>query len=144
MDTINGATQSPVTASISGLADRAGGAATERARLSRDDFYKIMVSELTNQDPFEPMDNNQFLEQLTSLQSLESTSRLSDGIDRLLFQNRLSSASALIGREVRAAGAEGGEIKGSVSRVLVQGGDVRLILDDGVTLGLDEVTEIAA
>ncbi len=140
MDTIGGATQSP----LSGLVVRSGGTATDRAKLSRDDFYKIMVSELTNQDPFEPMDNRQFLEQLTSLQSLESTSRLSDGIERLLFQNRLSSASALIGREVRAVAGAGTEIKGSVSRVLVRGGDVRLILEDGVTLGFDEVTEIAA
>jgi flagellar basal-body rod modification protein FlgD len=122
--------------------------ASARASLSRDDFYKIMISELSNQDPMDPMDNRQFLEQLASLQTLDTTGRLSDGMDRLVLQNRMASASGLIGRSVTATTAGdtttgATKIQGKVERVLVQGGNVQLVLDGDRNVKLDDLTEIS-
>ena len=43
--------------------------------LSQQEFFSIMISELTNQDPLEPQDNNDFLNQVAQLQNLETMSR---------------------------------------------------------------------
>ena len=126
----------------------AGGAASSHTTLSQDDFYKIMISELTNQDPFQPLDNQQFLQQLASLQSLDTTARLSQGIDKLVLGQRLASASSLIGHDIHAvssATADGasGDVRGTVKGVQVSNGEVDLLLDGERKVKLDEVVEIA-
>lgn len=150
MDTID--TISSIQSPAIGLPGLNGTTAnSDRAELQRDDFYKIMISELSNQDPFEPMDNRQFLEQLTSLQSLDAIGRLNDGIETLILQNQMSSASGLIGRDVLAkrfvVDADGAatfqEISGKVEKVLIQGGEVHLLLEDDETVKLTEVGEIS-
>jgi len=120
----------------------------DRNTLARDDFYKIMISELSNQDPFEPMDNQQFLEQMVSLQTMDTTAKLTDGINALLLQQKIASASALIGREIRALSANllqesGGELQGTVERVRVASGEVELILEGDQPVKLEEVVEIS-
>ena len=154
IDTLS-ALASDTTAALQGSGGsgraRAGGSAADRAQLTRDDFYKIMIGELSNQDPFEPLDNRQFLEQLASLQTLDATGRLADGIEKLILMNQLTSASGLIGREVKvptiAVSPEGnlefGEARGQVERVLVHGAEVRLVLDGDRAVRFEDVTEIA-
>ena len=134
---------------LAGLGKTGSGtqSASSRNSISRDDFYKIMISELTNQDPLEPMDNQKFLEQLVSLQNLDSSSSLSDGIGQLLLQQKIAAGSSLIGREVRApgVGSDGSAagIQGTVARVQVGGGAVTLLLDGNRTVKMEDVVEIS-
>ncbi len=133
------------------LTGATGKTSADRNKLTQDDFYKIMISELSNQDPFEPMDNRQFLEQLASLQSLDATGRLTSGIEKLIAESKMSTASGLIGKEVRAPSLSVGpdglpvvvEVRGTVERVQVRGGEVNLILDGDRSLAIDAVQEIA-
>ena len=55
-------------------ASSVGAAAGESgfAALRSEDFIKVMLSELTNQDPFEPQDSAALLEQMSSLRNIES------------------------------------------------------------------------
>jgi flagellar basal-body rod modification protein FlgD len=132
---------SGVTASTSSSAGSS--ASSSRTTLGRDDFYKIMIGELSNQNPFEPLDNQQFLGQLTSLQSMDTMTRLTDGIASLVLGQRLGAASALIGREVRAAssGSETG-VTGTVEKVQVKDGEVSLVLDGDRTVKIEDLAEI--
>jgi flagellar basal-body rod modification protein FlgD len=120
---------------------------SSRTTLGQDDFYKIMISELSNQDPFEPLDNQQFLEQLTSLQNSQTMSQLNEGIGKLLLSQELASAGNLIGREIKAVDADAaegtGELSGTVERVQVKDGEVSLVLDGGQPVALGEILEIA-
>ncbi len=129
-------------AGLSGTPSPAAKSFAGRAQLTRDDFYQIMIAELSHQDPFEPMDNQKFLEQLASLQTLDVTGRLGDGIDKLLFQQRLSAASVLIGKQVTAADENGGALSGRVERVRVQGQNIDLLLDSGKQVSFEKVLEI--
>ncbi len=95
-------------------------AARERAEISRDDFIKILVTELTNQDPLEPMDNAQFLQQLVGLQTLEQTSALTDALKTFERFMQVGSASGMIGNEVKAINSEGEAIEGVVTKVVIQ------------------------
>jgi len=135
---------STVDAVTAMAAGTGSGTASSRTTLDRDDFYKIMISELTNQDPFEPMDNQQFLDQLSSLQNLETMGQLNDGIEKLLLSQEIASAGNLIGRDVKAGNpGEGEGTSGTVERVQVKDGAVSLILDGGQTVSLGDIVEIS-
>ena len=94
--------------------------------LAQEDFFEIMISELTNQDPLEPMDNQQFLNQLVQMQTLQATTKLSEGIESLLLGQQIASAGSLIGRQIEGEDADGNPVSGTVQSVVVQDGDVML------------------
>lgn len=56
--------------------------------VSKSDFLKLLVTQLQNQDPMNPVDNQQFIAQLASFSSLEQLISINQGI------NKLASASA--------------------------------------------------
>ena len=75
--------------------------------LRQEEFLEIMIAELANQDPFEPMDNREFLGQLTQMQNLEASTemttslqQLATSLEALTFGQQLASASALIGANI--------------------------------------------
>jgi flagellar basal-body rod modification protein FlgD len=96
----------------------------------RDDFLKILISELSHQDPFAPLDNQRFMEQLASLQNLEAVSALTDGIRELQRMQELASASSMMGQFIRGLSDSGESTEGIVQRVTVDGNDVRLIVNN--------------
>lgn len=115
--------------------------AGERARISQKEFMSLLVAELTNQDPLKPMENQQFVQQLASLQTLESSAALTDGIRDLVRLSQLSSASALIGRDVVGVDSEGAQVSGTVERVSAQDDQVMLVVD-GRSVPLSSVSEV--
>ncbi|MBI4613012.1 MAG: hypothetical protein HY720_05325 [Planctomycetes bacterium] len=92
--------------------------ASERSEFSREDFLKLLTAELTHQDPLNPLDQVEFLNQLTSLQTLEATSALTDGIGALQRFQGFSAASNLIGRTVVGVSDSGEVVRGRVDKVL--------------------------
>ena len=115
--------------------------ASSKSSLSRDDFMNILISEMTNQDPMEPMDNQKFLSQLVQLESFEATSKLSDAIENLTRFEQLSSASSLIGHTV--VGLVNGEalVEGAVEKVLVNNNVVSVVVD-GNEIPMTAVKEV--
>lgn len=78
-----------------------------REALGKDDFLKLLITQMQNQDPLSPMDNSQFLAQMAQFSSLEQMQNLNASFDQsmLLTQSlNNSSAAGFIGRHVRAAG----------------------------------------
>jgi flagellar basal-body rod modification protein FlgD len=105
-------------------------AAQDRANVSRDDFMKILVTELSSQDPLEPMDNSQFLDQLIGLQTLDQSAAMTDGLRT--FQNfmEMSYGSSLVGKNVKALGNDGELVEGLVSKVVVEDGSASVVVDN--------------
>ena len=102
--------------------------AQNRAGVSRDDFMKILVTELSNQDPLEPMENSQFLDQLIGLQTLDQSAAMTDGLRS--FQNfmEMSYGSSLVGKSVKALGNDGTPIEGVVSKVVLENGSASVVV----------------
>jgi flagellar basal-body rod modification protein FlgD len=115
--------------------------ATTRSQMTRDQFIGILVAELTHQDPMAPMDNTQFLNQMTAIQNIETNSTLVEGIKSLLWSNQLGSASNMIGSEVVGVGDDGSSMRGVVEKVTVQDNKVRLIVN-GTSMAMENVTEV--
>ncbi|MEE9211593.1 MAG: flagellar hook capping FlgD N-terminal domain-containing protein [Phycisphaeraceae bacterium] len=127
---------------ITAAAATAAPAGNRFAELSSDDFIRVMLSELQNQDPFAPSDSAALLEQLSSLRNIESQLSLQKQIESLVLQNQIAQASALIGMLVRGLDDGNDAVEGLVTSVRVQGGRAFLELDTGQTLRADRVTEI--
>lgn len=109
------------------------------AAINSEDFIKVLVSELSNQDPFKPNDSAQILEQLASLRSIESQASLQDALESLVLQNGVAQAGGMIGKMVQGLNDQNRQVAGLVTAVRVVDGQAHLELDTGATLALDRV-----
>lgn len=88
--------------------------------LNVDEFLKLMITELTNQDPLNPMDNAQLVEQIGQIRNLSATTKLTDTLDSVVTGQSLTTASSLIGKEVNALNDLNENVSGKVDRVSVE------------------------
>jgi flagellar basal-body rod modification protein FlgD len=94
---------------ITSTAPRPAATASGNTVLGKDDFLRLLVTQLKYQDPLNPLDQNQFLAQTAQFTSLEQLQNISSGIETLgtlLGGNTLSDSAGLVGRTVRSASRE--------------------------------------
>jgi flagellar basal-body rod modification protein FlgD len=85
------------------------------------DFLKILLTQLTYQDPLKPMDNQEFMAQIAQFTTLEQTQQLNGKIDALLSTQASLQSVGLIGRTVDITTSEGGSASGTVTSLSLQG-----------------------
>ena len=90
------------------------------------DFINLMVTELQNQDPTEPMDNSEILNQMSQIREISSNDRLSETLDAVLLGQNMATASNLIGQTVNALSDAAEKIAGTVDRVSIEDGVAKL------------------
>ncbi len=77
------------------------------ASLGKDDFFQMLIAQLQNQDPLNPLDGTDFTAQLAQFSSLEQLFSINEHLELMgLYQSSLNSAQALnlIGKEITASG----------------------------------------
>jgi len=134
------------TASIAAPAQRP--AEDQRVRdafndVNMEDFLKLLITELRHQDPLDPMNNSEILQQVGQIREIESNVRLSETLQAVRLGQALATASSLIGRYVEALTAEGERIVGRVERVSIVDGKPVLHID-GQEVQLENIAEILA
>ena len=75
--------------------------------LSKDAFLQILVTQLTHQDPTNPMEDRDFIAQMAQFSSLEQMQNLNKEFSRVTELIAMSQATALIGKNVDVAVSEG-------------------------------------
>jgi flagellar basal-body rod modification protein FlgD len=103
---------------------------------------KILLTELTNQDPLQPNDSQAILEQLSSLRNIESQLSLQEKLEQLTLQNSLSQAGGLIGKVVEGIDPNDQKVNGKVVSVRLGEKGAELELDTGRKLLLEKVSRI--
>jgi flagellar basal-body rod modification protein FlgD len=81
-----------------------------RDKLGQDDFLRLMTTQLTNQDPFKPMDSGQFLGQLAqfgTVSGIADMQKTLQGLSGSLVGNQTLQAASLISRDVLVPSHEG-------------------------------------
>lgn len=73
---------------------------TQNSTLGQEDLFKILLTELTFQDPLEPMDNKDFIAQLAQFTNLEQTRQFNDKLDALLTVQAADQSIALLGKTI--------------------------------------------
>lgn len=88
----------------------------------QDQFMKLMIAQMENQDPFEPQENGEFLTQLAQMDTATGVQDLQSSFSNLastMQSNSALQASSLVGRNVLIPGGEGylsdaGSVSGTV------------------------------
>ena len=130
------------------IAEKANGS------LDKDDFLKILITQLQNQDPSNPMQDREFIAQMAQFSSLEQTMNLSKSFESFASaqkQNQLIEYSNFIGKTVKwheLTGEMAGdkpetlEGEGKVQSVKFVDGSAEFILADGKKLVPANISEI--
>lgn len=86
------------------------------------DFLKILTTELSYQDPLEPMNNQEFVTQMAQFAALDQTRQTNVNIGSLLSIQSATQSVGLLGRTVDVSGATG-TITGRVAALDFQSGE---------------------
>src|ERR1039457_5446782 len=68
--------------------------------LSQGDFLKLLVTQMTSQDPMNPQSDTQMAAQMAQFTSLQQTNTMSTNIASMLTQQQVSQADGLLGKTV--------------------------------------------
>lgn len=138
--------QQPVTQTTDPNSQGGGTSATDQFGLGFESLLQIVLTQLTYQDPLEPMDNFEFVSQLAQFSQIQQTQEMSDNIATLVSAQSTSQAATLLGRTVDVAAGQG-SLTGRVTAVAFQNGTPALTIEteDGNTISglpLGNVTQI--
>ena len=109
--------------------------------LKPEDFIKMMVAELENQDPMNPKSNTEMLQQISQIRSITSNDQLSASIESLTLGQALSTASSLIGKKVTGVNSLDESVTGTVEKVTIENGDAKLYVGSSI-INVGNVTAI--
>lgn len=121
-------------------------AASEKSRttMNKDDFLKLFVASLQFQDPLNPMQNSEMMQQLSQLGMMEQVTNMTTSVDKLSQVNpesQAANAAKLVGLTVTAVGDDGSPIKGKVEKVSFHDGLTDLLVS-GKTIQIGSIEEI--
>ncbi len=86
-------------------------------------FLTLLVTEMQNQDPLNPMDNAQMLTQISQIREIGSTNQLTETLSAFATGQQLTMASGLIGKTITALDDNAKSVTGTVDKVTVETDD---------------------
>lgn len=98
-------------------------------------FLQLLVAEMKNQDPTNPMDTAQYMSQFAQLSTVEQAMQTNSKLDALLSSQSLSQANGLIGKTVSFTDSTGASFSGKVVSVSIN--------SDGSIATLENGTKVA-
>ncbi|MDQ0214297.1 flagellar basal-body rod modification protein FlgD [Oikeobacillus pervagus] len=123
--------------------------------LGKDDFLKLLMAQLQNQDPMNPMQDKDFIAQMATFSSLEQMTNLATSFDKFVQleqQSQLVTYNSFVGKEVTWHKLETSEDsneepkviegKGIVKSVKFKENTVQFILEDGTVLQPANISQV--
>lgn len=69
-------------------------------QLGKDDFLKLLITQLTNQDPTSPMEDTQFISQMAQFSSLEQMTNMNESFNKMAAMINAGQATSTLGKTV--------------------------------------------
>ena len=128
VDAVNSSTSSGYMPSVTGAETSKD---TKSATLNYESFLKLLVAQMKNQDPTNPMSSSEQIAQLATFSQVEQTIKTNTNLESLLQRTSLSEANSAIGKTVTSAD---GKTTGVVKEVTLYSDGIVATLDTGKTL----------
>jgi len=107
-----------------------------------EDFLKIMIKELQQQDPFEPISSKDLLDQVGQIREIQGSMDLTAALKDLTVYQKLAAGGSMLGKLVEGIDSTGENVEGLVLSVRIEDEKVYLELDSGRRLLLDNVVKV--
>ncbi|MFN0196993.1 MAG: flagellar hook assembly protein FlgD [Planctomycetaceae bacterium] len=98
--------------------------------MTSQDFMKLLIAQLRNQDPLQPTDNEQLLNQITSMRELQSNLELESTLKSITTNQQFASAASLLGQTITGTTSSKEPVTGVVSQIFLKDNSVILGVDD--------------
>ena len=110
--------------------------------LGQNEFLKLLVTQMRNQDPMQPVSDTEFIAQMAQFSSLEQTKTMGADIAKLRQGNDFLQATNLLGKNVHLTIGNMAFTKGIVTDLNVKDGEARIIVGNK-TYTLDQVNSVS-
>ena len=131
----------PLSATPAAPPAGAGAGPSGLSALTADDFMTLLIAQLQNQDPSEPVSNENLLDQLATMRALQADVELEAVLEGNAGAADLSTAAGFLGKEVRGF-LNSEEVAGVAERAFLADGAAYLEVG-GTRLPLAAVSEVA-
>ena len=111
--------------------------------MSQQDFLNLLVTQMTAQDPLNPMTNQDMLTQMVQFSTLQANTNLQSNLTAMQVGQEFQAATTLIGRQVSLQGDSGSTIQGVVTGVDVSSGLPQIVVN-GVSYSLGQVLSVSS
>lgn len=103
---------------------------SSRTATDRDSFLKLLMSQMTHQDPLSPMSNQEMMQQMISIETVDGTQQLDKQI-KSLTTGLFMTAGNLIGKTVTVQDPKdpSATVSGVVQSLKVDNGTANVVLD---------------
>jgi flagellar hook assembly protein FlgD len=105
-------------------------------------FMKLLISELSNQDPTQPMDSSQIVQQISQIRSIQATDTLTTSLQAVVLGQNMVAANSFMGHAIAGLSDDGKQVSGVVTGATVSNGDVKLYVGDSM-VSLKNVQAVA-
>jgi len=110
--------------------------------INQADFLKLLVAQLSAQDPMNPVSNTDFAAQMAQFSTLQATQTMQKDLSGVQAGLALIQASSFLGKTVSVQGANGQMVTGTVSAVQYQGTAPSIVVN-GQSYDLSQVISVS-
>ena len=111
--------------------------------LGKDDFLKLLVSQMRYQDPLAPSDSQQWMGQMAQFTEVEQVTNIASSNDKIVSSLNRSGTLSLIGRTVTYTGSDASDVTGQVQQVdMTSDGKATLTVDGVGGIDAGSVTQV--
>lgn len=113
-----------------------------KSTLGKDDFLKLLITQLQYQDPLNPMEDKEFIAQMANFSTLEQITNMNKSLEAFLKSDALIKYSQLIGKSVEYS-KEGEQKQSVVKSVRMNGNTVIIALANGDEVESSSITKVS-
>ena len=105
------------------LRNQAAKSSNDGKEMGKQDFLNLLMTQMANQDPLDPMDNSEMVQQIGQIREIGATDELTRTLSTLSSSQELVTASSLIGKSVEGLAEDSSAVDGIVDRITVETSD---------------------
>ncbi len=137
---VGSSTSTQSTASTATTTSSASSSDAAAASLDYNSFLKLLITQMQNQDPTDPMDATEQVSQLATFSQVEQSIKMNTNLESLISQSNLTNASNYIGKTITSAD---GKTSGVVAMVEVTSEGLTATTTDGKLINISQGISIS-